>query len=371
MVRPIGVVRSTRTEPVDDGWDEVTSSITLDAGQFGPEALTGLDTFSHVEVVYLLDRVAPDDVETGARRPRGNPEWPEVGVFAQRAKGRPNRIGITTCEVLGVEGRTVHVRGLDAIDATPVLDLKPAMREFGPRGRLRQPAWSHELMAEYWAGPAPGGEGDTVAISYDSVAEQYTAALADELATKPLDRALLAVMAEACAGKVVADLGAGPGHVAAHLAAAGVRAVAVDLSAWMCRQAVRLGVPAAAGDLRALPLATASLDGATCLYAVIHLDAPGRAAAYRELARVLRPGGIAVVAFHTADAEVSPGGARRLRSWHGQEVRLTFRFLVPDVEVDLAAAAGLDVVARLDRQPGRGEHPSERTYLLLGRRPSG
>ena len=66
--------------------------------------------------------------------PRGNPAWPLVGILAQRARARPNRIGVSTCELLGVDGLTVRVRGLDAIDGTPVLDLKPYIVEFAPRG---------------------------------------------------------------------------------------------------------------------------------------------------------------------------------------------------------------------------------------------
>jgi tRNA-Thr(GGU) m(6)t(6)A37 methyltransferase TsaA len=113
-------------------------------------ALAGLDDFSHVEVVYLFDRVEEASITFGARHPRGNTDWPKLGVFAQRAKGRPNRIGVTTCEIVAVDGRRVHVRGLDAIDGTPVLDLKPFMVEFAPRTAVRQPAWSHELMRNYW-----------------------------------------------------------------------------------------------------------------------------------------------------------------------------------------------------------------------------
>jgi tRNA (adenine37-N6)-methyltransferase len=76
--------------------------------------------------------------------------WPRVGIFAQRAKDRPNRIGIGVGRLLGVDGRDLRVAGLDAVDGTPVLDIKPVMAEFLPRGELRQPAWSRELMAGYW-----------------------------------------------------------------------------------------------------------------------------------------------------------------------------------------------------------------------------
>ena len=150
---PIGTVTSARDQPLDDDWDGVPASITLDAGQFTAEALSGLDEFSHVEVVYVFDRVDPDAVQTGARHPRGNADWPRVGIFAQRGKGRPNRLGVTVCELLAVDGLTLTVRGLDAIDGTPVLDVKPYLEEFAPRGPVRQPAWSRELMAGYWGSP--------------------------------------------------------------------------------------------------------------------------------------------------------------------------------------------------------------------------
>jgi tRNA (Thr-GGU) A37 N-methylase len=94
--------------------------------------------------------VDPDAVCFHSRHPRGNPDWPEVGILAQRAKDRPNRIGLCTCELVAVDGASIVVRGLDAIDGTPVLDVKPYMEEFGPRGAVHQPEWSRELMREYW-----------------------------------------------------------------------------------------------------------------------------------------------------------------------------------------------------------------------------
>ena len=149
-VTAIGVVRSSRAEAVDDDWDSIRSEIIIDHEQFGTDAVAGLEAFSHVEVVYLFDKVDPRSVETGARHPRGNTAWPEVGIFAQRARARPNRIGTTVCRLLAVDGLTVSVHGLDAIDGTPVLDVKPYLPDFGPRGDVRQPAWSGELMSSYW-----------------------------------------------------------------------------------------------------------------------------------------------------------------------------------------------------------------------------
>jgi tRNA-Thr(GGU) m(6)t(6)A37 methyltransferase TsaA len=148
-VEPIAVVSSSRVEPIDDGWDHETSAIVL-TDRFDESALDGLEAFSHIDVVYLFDRVTPDAIVEGARHPRGNQDWPRVGIFAQRGKNRPNRIGVTTCRLIGVAGRELAVVGLDAIDGTPVLDIKPYLREFGPRGEVSQPDWAGELMRGYW-----------------------------------------------------------------------------------------------------------------------------------------------------------------------------------------------------------------------------
>lgn len=149
-VEPIGHVKSPRSEPLDDNWGEVVSIISIDKQRFTTDVLQGLSEFSHLEVVYLFHLVGEEAEQTTARHPRGNPDWPKVGIFAQRAKARPNRLGVSTCEFLGIDGLDVTVKALDAIHGTPVLDIKPYMIEFAPRGEIRQPEWSHELMARYW-----------------------------------------------------------------------------------------------------------------------------------------------------------------------------------------------------------------------------
>jgi tRNA-Thr(GGU) m(6)t(6)A37 methyltransferase TsaA len=116
---------------------------------FDEQSLMGLADFSHCIVVYVFDKAAWDNSKM-SRHPRGNKDWPEVGIFAQRAKDRPNRLGVTVCRVLEVKDSTVRVAGLDAIDGTPVVDIKPWMVEFGPRGDVSQPSWSSELMKDYW-----------------------------------------------------------------------------------------------------------------------------------------------------------------------------------------------------------------------------
>lgn len=147
---PIGHVRGGRADAIDDDWGASRATIALDPDKFTPDAFAGLADFSHAEVIFLFDKVPDDKIETGARHPRNRADWPLVGIFAQRGKNRPNRLGLTTCRIVVVDGLTVEVEGLDAIDGTPVLDIKPVMVEFLPRGDVRQPGWSHELMQGYW-----------------------------------------------------------------------------------------------------------------------------------------------------------------------------------------------------------------------------
>ena len=149
VIEPIGYVEASREKVVDDFWGGEKSSIVL-VDEYEPEALSGLDSFSHVEVLFLFNQVDPQDIVTGARHPRNNKEWPAIGIFAQRGKNRPNRIGSTISRIVGLDGNRLIVAELDAIDGTPVLDLKPIMTEFLPREDVLQPRWSHELMADYW-----------------------------------------------------------------------------------------------------------------------------------------------------------------------------------------------------------------------------
>lgn len=149
-LEPVGTVVGGRTEAFDDDWNTEQAVIRLDAARFGPESLSGLDEFSHLEVVFRFHLADPTTITTTARRPRGNPDWPAVGIFAQRGRNRPNLLGVSRCRVLAVDGLDIHVHGLDAIDGSPVLDLKPYMTEFGPQGRTTQPAWATELMRAYY-----------------------------------------------------------------------------------------------------------------------------------------------------------------------------------------------------------------------------
>ncbi|MEY2422283.1 MAG: hypothetical protein QOI95_2350 [Acidimicrobiaceae bacterium] len=149
VLHPIGTVVGGRTEPIDDAWGDIEAAIVLD-DRFTEEAVAGLGDFSHIDVIFSFHLVGEDKIQPGARRPRGREDWPLVGVFAQRNKARPNRLGATTCRLLAVEGRTLRVQGLDAIDGTPVLDIKPYVTGYAPRGDVREPSWITELMQGYW-----------------------------------------------------------------------------------------------------------------------------------------------------------------------------------------------------------------------------
>jgi tRNA-Thr(GGU) m(6)t(6)A37 methyltransferase TsaA len=147
---PIGTVRGGRKEASDDAWGAIEAEIVLDAARVKLEATLGLSEYSHIVVLFHMHGVPEASVETGARHPRERIDWPKVGIFAQPARSRPNRIGATTVELISVDGYTLRVRGLDAIEGSPVLDIKPYISGFAPRGKIREPDWVKELMAGYW-----------------------------------------------------------------------------------------------------------------------------------------------------------------------------------------------------------------------------
>lgn len=149
LSRAVAYVHNSRAEAVDDHWDEVRSTIEL-ADDVPDVALRGLDAFSHVQVIFVAS--LGSDVPPGPwhRHPRNDKRWPDVGVFAQRNKDRPNRLLVSIANVERVNPRSLEVRGLDAIEATPVLDIKPVFSWGGPRGTLRVAPWSDELGSRYF-----------------------------------------------------------------------------------------------------------------------------------------------------------------------------------------------------------------------------
>ncbi len=150
VLTPIAHVFNSRTTLDDDLWGGIVSEIVLEAS-LPDDCLDEIEKFSHAEILFYFDKVEDDKIVNYSRHPRGNSSWPKAGIFGQRNKDRPNHIGLTIAKIIKRGSRSLFVQGLDAIDGTPVLDIKPVMVEFLPRETVYQPEWSHELMKEYWA----------------------------------------------------------------------------------------------------------------------------------------------------------------------------------------------------------------------------
>jgi len=122
VIRPIGYVSNSIDAPMRDGWGEVVSEIVLDACL--EEATEGLENFSHIIVLFWMHKVPRDrDVPTKIH-PRGRPDLPLVGLFVTHAPFRPNPIGVSVVRLLERRGAILKVKGLDAINGTPVIDIK-------------------------------------------------------------------------------------------------------------------------------------------------------------------------------------------------------------------------------------------------------
>ncbi|WP_216831340.1 SAM-dependent methyltransferase [Alkalihalobacterium elongatum] len=148
-LKPIAIAYNKRHEIEDDYWGEVESKIVLDRS-LPEEAFSEIESFSHLEIIFYFHKVEKNKIVTGARHPRNDKSLPKVGIFGQRGKNRPNQLGLTTVKVIRREGRELTVAGLDCINETPILDIKPVMQEFLPKDPIIQPKWTHEIMKKYW-----------------------------------------------------------------------------------------------------------------------------------------------------------------------------------------------------------------------------
>jgi tRNA-Thr(GGU) m(6)t(6)A37 methyltransferase TsaA len=148
LLEPIGTVKSPIEEQVDEGWGEVVSEIWLNA-ELEP-GLDGLAEFSHAVIIFLMHQSSFDVERDLKRRPRGRVDMPQTGIFAQRAKHRPNPIGLTAVKILGVAGPVLRVKGLDAIDGTPILDIKPYVPAFDRVENAAVPGWIEQILADYF-----------------------------------------------------------------------------------------------------------------------------------------------------------------------------------------------------------------------------
>jgi SAM-dependent methyltransferase len=203
----------------------------------------------------------------------------------------------------------------------------------------------------------------TIRQSYDRVADEYARRMFSELDKKPLDRELLSRFATEVKDKgEVCDMGCGPGHVARYLRDQGADVFGLDLSAGMLDEARRLNpdISFRRGNMLALDLADASLAGIAAFYAIVHLPHEALPQTFREMARVLKPGGLLLLAFHIGDETLHRD------EWLGRPVTLDFRFFSPQaIERDLEAA-GLMVEEIVEREPyaPEVEHQSRRAYVF-------
>lgn len=147
-LKPIGFVSSSVTEQTDENWGQITSRILLQPEYVG--ALSGLGYFSHAIIITYLHQAKYEKEKHLQRRPRGLETMPEVGIFSQRAKDRPNPLGVTAVKIINVEDGYIEVQGLDAINETPVLDIKPYYPQYDKIDSPKVPDWVNLLMEKYF-----------------------------------------------------------------------------------------------------------------------------------------------------------------------------------------------------------------------------
>ena len=145
-VEPIGYVENNINSPIDQGWSNVESSIVFRKDLM--PALSGLNEFSHVVIIFWMHQAKPTAVLV--RRPQNRKDMPEIGILSQRSKHRPNPIGITSVRLVKMNGCRIVVRGLDAINGTPVLDIKPYYPEYDCHPEAQVPEWVNCLMKDYF-----------------------------------------------------------------------------------------------------------------------------------------------------------------------------------------------------------------------------
>ena len=142
-IKPIGYARSEIKSQRFGGFAGRITDIIIDEKY--ASALEGLEDYSHIIVIYWMNEA--EGIVKLRHRPQGNPKVPEIGIFATRCQWRPNCIGISTVKLISVEKNMVRVEGLDVIDKTPILDIKPYLPDYdSPEGRIKMPDWTKELV---------------------------------------------------------------------------------------------------------------------------------------------------------------------------------------------------------------------------------
>ena len=147
VMRPIGYVHNNVENKKDVAWGQDVSTIHLEEEYYS--GLEGLSDFSHAIIIYHLDKAVYDKEKHLQRRPQNRDDMPLVGIVSQRGKDRPNRIGMTSVQIVNVEDTQLNVKGLDAIDGTVVLDIKPYYPVYDKKDAI-VPEWVDRLMEHYF-----------------------------------------------------------------------------------------------------------------------------------------------------------------------------------------------------------------------------
>ena len=147
IMKPIGYVKTKRTETVDDNWGQYESIIKL-CPEYSESCFDGIEDFSHLEIIFYFHK--SNKTFIGSEYPRENIKYPKIGIFAQRKKDRPNHIGATIVKLDKRIDNKIIVKNFDAINGTPVLDIKPVFIEYLPNEKIEQSEWSKDLMKNYW-----------------------------------------------------------------------------------------------------------------------------------------------------------------------------------------------------------------------------
>jgi SAM-dependent methyltransferase len=203
---------------------------------------------------------------------------------------------------------------------------------------------------------------NSIRESYDRLAEEYARRIADELQHKPLDRELLDRFAQQTTGRgEVCDMGCGPGHVARYLRDAGASVFGLDLSPGMLEQARKLNpdISFREGNMLALDILDGALAGIAAFYAIVNIPKLSLPVVFREIQRVLQPGGLLLLAFHTGNEVLHED-----ELW-GQKISMDFLLLQPsEIRVDLEVA-GFTIEEVVEREPYPDvEYPSRRAYIF-------
>ncbi|HWG21873.1 MAG TPA: class I SAM-dependent methyltransferase [Terracidiphilus sp.] len=206
---------------------------------------------------------------------------------------------------------------------------------------------------------------ESIRQSYDRVADAYADAIFDELRHKPFDRDLLTRFTATAGRGPVCDMGCGPGQIARFLRDAGANVFGLDLSPGMIEQARRLnpGLEFREGNMLALDLPDGSLVGIVAFYAIVNLPAELRPPVFREMARVLQPSGLLLLAFHIG------GEVLGVKELWGRPITMEFYLLDrATIEAELRAA-GFAVLETLERDPYPPpvEHQSRRAYIFAAK----